>query len=186
MTGHQILSLLLRADPGDPGRIIWIVANRPLFPTNKIRRGQCDRGCVDKSANRKSYFRQRSAAWGAHMLKSISGGNDCPPVTDAQFAAIEFRAVKGIAALSEAKRKQHFRALARQVCEMAWICGEMIALDKEKAVEIVRKDYELFSETLLALGDARGRAEELLQILRSAEARLAVCLAVAENGPAAA
>src|SRR6266566_4223144 len=100
------------------------------------------------------------------------------PATVEQLAAFEFEGVKRLAALPKDTRNKHTSDLVDEVHLAATVAIEIVAMDKAELVEKVRARLEKFGPALMKLASARESAGCLSSIIGSAEARLAVALAV--------
>jgi hypothetical protein len=110
----------------------------------------------------------------------IEGGKKAATVE--QLAAMQFGAIGRIARMPKAKRLKNLDDIAMNVRAFSLVAVEILVHDKAKLVELVAKDYDRFGPWLMELAHAAEDAEVLLNVLQSAEARLAVALAVVEGG----
>ena len=113
-------------------------------------------------------------------LTLIEGGKKVATVE--QLAAMEFGAVGKIARMPKAKRLKNLDDIAMNVREFSLVASEIIVHDKAKLVELVDQNYDRFGPWLMELAHAAEDAQVLLKVLQSAEARLAIALAVVEGG----
>ena len=97
------------------------------------------------------------------------------------MASIKFKGMKRLARMSKEKREEQVRGLARKVYKAAGMAAQLVILDKAEIVEMVRENFD-GGGLLWALADAAEDAKALLDIIHSAECRLACCLAVLEEG----
>jgi hypothetical protein len=114
-------------------------------------------------------------------FRTIGGGADGPPATTEQIAAMEFEGVKRIARMSKQDRKQSLHAMADRVYKAVQIASDFLVLDKPEAIDLVRKNYDVFGPSLMELAYSADDARALFEIIRSGEVRLAVALAVIEG-----
>jgi hypothetical protein len=110
----------------------------------------------------------------------IEGGKKAATVE--QLAAMEFGAIGRIARMPKAKRLKNLDDIAMNVREFSLVASEIIIHDKAKLVELVDQNYDRFGPWLMELANAAADAQVLLNVLQSAEARLAIALAVVEGG----
>jgi hypothetical protein len=104
-----------------------------------------------------------------------------PPLTTAQFAAIEFKAATAFAQMSKEARQRIAQMAATQVYEMAQMAIEIVAQGKAQLIEKVQADPDLFDTMIGPFNDARERARQLLDVIADAQCRLLVALAVVEG-----
>ena len=94
---------------------------------------------------------------------------------------MQFAAVKEFQGLSKEERI----GLAHDKIELmrpyAVIAGEILAQDKDNLIATVRANHDLWGPFLMGLAEASETAQALLEILHSAECRLAVALAFVEG-----
>jgi hypothetical protein len=115
-------------------------------------------------------------------FKVIEGSKRKKAATVEQIAAMQFGTVARIARMPKAKRRKNLDDIAMNVRAFSLVAVEILVHDKAKLVELVAKDYDRFGPWLMELAHAAEDAEVLLNVLQSAEARLAVALAVVEGG----
>jgi hypothetical protein len=116
-------------------------------------------------------------------LKPIAGGASGPPATVAEIAAFEFGAIKEFRGLTKAERLRKTHSIADGVRAMAVLAAEIVAMDKPKLIAKVSEKYDVLGALLMEFAEAADDAKALLEIIQSAEARLAVALAVVEGDP---
>jgi hypothetical protein len=105
-----------------------------------------------------------------------------PPATTAQIAALEFAAIVEIAKLPKEKRIKNIHGLCDRVREVSVIAGEIVSQGKPELIQTVSARLDIFGPSLMELAEAGDAAMALVEIIRSAETRLAVVLAVVEGG----
>ena len=82
----------------------------------------------------------------------------------------------------EARDKRAYE-IATTAYKWAQVALHIMTLDKEELVAKTRENYQVLGETLLASPDAEAAARDLLEIIQSGMARLAVAVAVVETDP---
>lgn len=115
-----------------------------------------------------------------NRLRTIGGGKG-EAATVAQIAALEFGAARYINELSKAQRLKKVHALCDRVRPMAVLAAEALALQKAELVERVDADRDVFGTMFLEFAECVKDAEAICDILRSAEARMAVAFAIVEG-----
>jgi hypothetical protein len=103
------------------------------------------------------------------------------PATIKSIAAFEFAAVKEFRNLSKVERLRNAHGLVDRVRPMAVIAGEILAVPKEELIAKVADGYEILGPCLMQLADAKDDARALMELIGSAEVRLAVALANVEG-----
>jgi hypothetical protein len=103
------------------------------------------------------------------------------PATEDQIAALEFPAIKQFRAMSKAKRAERALELTNEVYKAVQIALETMSRDKAEIVAMVRSNHDLWGGALLEFAESGRAAAALLEIIQSAEARLAVAVAVVEG-----
>jgi hypothetical protein len=104
-----------------------------------------------------------------------------PPVTLEQLLPMQFAAVKEFKGLSQEERIEHAHCKIDALRPIAVIAGEILANDKDELIEKVEANYDLWGPFLMSLHEASEDARALMQILSSAECRLAVAIAFVEG-----
>jgi hypothetical protein len=99
------------------------------------------------------------------------------PVSEPHIAAIEFSAVKELRLLPEQERRKMAHSLIDRIRPLAAAAAEVIAMEKQELVGQAAKDPEVFSLLLRELAKAVADAEAALEVIRSAEIRVASSLA---------
>jgi hypothetical protein len=115
-------------------------------------------------------------------FKVIEGSKRKKAATVEQIAAMQFGTVARIASMPKAKRRKNLDDIAMNVRAFSLVAVEILVHDKAKLVELVDQNYDRFGPWLMELAHAAEDAQVLLNVLQSAEARLAVALAVVEGG----
>lgn len=104
-------------------------------------------------------------------LTSIPNEGQGRPATIAETTAVEFKAVRRIAAMSREKREQNSRAMAYRLAEVPWICSELVS----------RQTSRPAAPSFEVIEDATQVAKELLEILTATQCGLFACLAEIEG-----
>jgi hypothetical protein len=112
-------------------------------------------------------------------LKVIEGGKNKNPTAT---GCIEFEGAPSLFRMSVKKRQQKLHAVARVAFHAAQIAGELYIRDNTQAVDLVRKEYDLFASVVTELAEGEDAAEAILDIIRKGRARLDIALAVVEGG----
>jgi hypothetical protein len=103
------------------------------------------------------------------------------PATAAQIAELEFAAVKGLRAMNKVQRLVHVHMLMDELRAMTVIASEILACEKDELIAKTNREYETFGPCLMELAKAGDTAKAVLNILQSAEMRLAIALANVEG-----
>ena len=119
-----------------------------------------------------------------HKRKALvlaASRHDSPAATVTELAALEFGRVSDIASVTQEQRVEFLRAGATRVYQMAVLAAGFLAMDKAEAVKKVADQYDIFGPALMNFACAGNDARILLDLIKSAEVRLAVALAVVEG-----
>jgi hypothetical protein len=103
------------------------------------------------------------------------------PVTQAQLAQLEFRALKQFRNLTKDQRVQKIHDTVDRVRPMAVLASEILAKEKPDLVKLVDEQHDKFGPFLMELAHAHTSAKGLLDVIGAAEIRLAVALANVEE-----
>jgi hypothetical protein len=79
------------------------------------------------------------------------------------------------------QRVERVRKIFAGIYPLAVLALEIVAHDKDELIERTRKHYETFGPSLMMFTEARGDAKAVMDMIRSAELRLAAALAVIEG-----
>jgi hypothetical protein len=105
---------------------------------------------------------------------------DRTPATVEAIAALQFAAVKQFRGSTQEERIRKAHALADRIRPTLVIACELVGLERAELIDRVEKNYEVLGPALMALAHAREDAKAILEILASAEVRLATALANVE------
>jgi len=106
------------------------------------------------------------------------------PTTVVEIAALKFKAIKQIRAVSKKQRLKNAHGMIERLRPMAVLAGEVVAMDKTELISTVRKHYDEYGPFLMMLAEARQTVAAVREIIGAAEARLAVALANVEGDDA--
>jgi hypothetical protein len=112
-------------------------------------------------------------------LKLVPNGR---PATVQEIAQLEFRASKFFRGLSQRERIKKTHDIIDRMRPMAVLGAEIAAMSKPELIAKVDEEYETFGPFLMQLAHTTADAKALLDVLSSAECRLAVALANVESG----
>lgn len=115
------------------------------------------------------------------MTLTPIGSPDSEPASVSQLAALEFAAVREFRKYSRNDRLRKAHGIVDSLRPITVIALEIIAMDKGELIRRVRKQYDTFGPFLAELSQATDAASSLLDIVKSAECRLAVALANVEG-----
>jgi len=111
------------------------------------------------------------------MTTTMNGGADGPLATVEEMAAVGFRAEPRFANVPLVA----LRAMADNIYRRAVIAAVVCSFEKDALVEFVAEHPDTVGPWLMELADAALDAHALADTIGSAEARLAVALAVVEG-----
>ncbi len=103
------------------------------------------------------------------------------PATIAQIAAMEFAAMKEYRGLTKVERLKKIHGVTDDVRALAVLSCDILAMDKSELIKKVSDKYEQFGPFLMQLAYAKDNARALLELIGTAEVRLAVALANVEG-----
>src|SRR6266508_1132774 len=106
--------------------------------------------------------------------------NNSPPATHASIAALQFSDVKLFRNMTQAQRLKKSHDIADAVRPVAVLAAELLAIDKAELVAKVKTEYEVLGPMLMWLAHGAENARCMMNIIKSAEARLAIALANVE------
>jgi hypothetical protein len=104
-----------------------------------------------------------------------------PPVTHAEIAQMEFRALKEFRNLTKTERLAKVQDAAERVRAMALLASEIVAKEKPELIALVEEEYAALGPFLIQLGHATKEAKALADVIGVGEIRLAVALANIED-----
>jgi hypothetical protein len=107
--------------------------------------------------------------------------NPGKPASVTEIAALEFAAVKEFRGLTKVERLKKVHGFADNVRALAVLSVEIVAKDKTELIAVVTAKYEEFGPFLMQLANARDNASLLMDLIASAETRMAVALANIEG-----
>jgi hypothetical protein len=102
------------------------------------------------------------------------------PATHAQIAALEFGLARPFRKMSQKQRIRKAHDLVNRLRPWAVIALETVAFDKQELIDRVAEGYDDLGPMLMHLARAGEDARALLDLIRSAEVKLAVALANVE------
>jgi hypothetical protein len=94
---------------------------------------------------------------------------------------MEFAADERFRRMTQVQRLERTHDLADHVRVMAVIASEVLTMSKAELVAKLEREYESLGPALMELAKAKDKAEALLDVIKAAEARLAIALAVVEG-----
>jgi hypothetical protein len=104
------------------------------------------------------------------------------PVTHAEVAQLEFRALKQFRNLSKTERIQKIHDTVDRIRPMAVLASELLTKEKPELIALVDEQYdEKFGPFLMQLAHATNDAKALADVIGAAEVRLAAALANIED-----
>ena len=109
-------------------------------------------------------------------LKSLQGCKGKPPATVAQMAAVEFKSVTRLLGMPQVEREKVVRNIVKTVYQAARIALEIVTKDRGDLVSVVVENYSTLRPLLLDFARAGDDAQVLLELIRSAESRMAVAM----------
>jgi hypothetical protein len=109
-------------------------------------------------------------------LRSIQGAKGKAPPTVAQIAAIEFKSVTLLADMPQVEREKVVRSIVKTVCLAAQIALEIVTKDRDDLLSVVFENYGKLRPLLIDFARAGDEAQVLLELIRSAESRMAVAM----------
>jgi hypothetical protein len=109
-------------------------------------------------------------------LKSLQGAKGKPPATVAQMAAVEFKSVTRLVGMPQVEREKAVRNIVKTVYQAAQIALEIVTKDRGDLVSVVVENYSTLRPLLMDFARAGDDAQVLLELIRSAESRMAVAM----------
>jgi hypothetical protein len=103
----------------------------------------------------------------------------------AELAQIEFRALKFFRGLCQRDRIEKTNDIIDRMRSMAILGAEIAAMSKPELIAKVEKEYKTFGPFLRQLAHTTADAKAFLDVIRSAEGRLAIALANVEGAAVA-
>ncbi len=108
-------------------------------------------------------------------MRSIQGAKGKAPPTVA-IAAIEFKSVTLLADMPQVEREKVVRSIVKTVCLAAQIALEIVTKDRDDLLSVVLENYGKLRPLLIDFACAGDEAQVLLELIRSAESRMAVAM----------
>lgn len=115
--------------------------------------------------------------------------NDSPPVTHEFMATLEFRAVKQFRGLSQQQRLRKAHNAVDYIRPLHAAAVLLMAMSKPELIAKSREDHDKMGNMLMLLLEGEKTTRAILEIMKSAQIRLASALANVEppdDGTAAA
>lgn len=109
--------------------------------------------------------------------------NKRTPAKHADIASMEFKAVKQFRGLTHDERVRKAHAAIDRIRPIHVLAVEALAKSKPELVAMVRNDFDTMAPLLMAFAEAKDTARAVMEILGSAEVRLATALANVEPDP---
>ncbi len=109
-------------------------------------------------------------------LKSIQGARGKAPPTVAQMTAVEFKSVTRLVGMPQVDREKVVRSIIETVCQAAQIALEIVTKDGDDLLSVVVENYSKLRPLLIDFARAGDEAQVLLELIRSAESRMAVAM----------
>ena len=109
-------------------------------------------------------------------MKSIQGAKGKGRLTVAQMTAVEFKSVTRIVALPQIDREKVVWSVIETVCHAAQIALEIVTKDRDDLLSVVAENYSELRPLLIDFARAGDEAQVLLELIRSAESRMAVAM----------
>jgi hypothetical protein len=129
-----------------------------------------------------------TAAQGAHCgangppaLRVAGDNGEQKAASVAEIAALEFSAVKQFRGLTKVERLKRVHAVTDDVRVLAILAAEIVAMNKPELIAIAREKHEELGPLLTKLKQGKEDAGLLVQLIGSAEIRLAVAFANVEG-----
>jgi hypothetical protein len=92
------------------------------------------------------------------------------------MTAVEFKSVTRIVALPQIDREKVVRSVIETVCHAAQIALEIVTKDRDDLSSVVAENYSELRPLLIDFARAGDEAQVLLELIRSAESRMAVAM----------
>lgn len=140
-------------------------------------------GPIPASA-RKSLTVAQGAHCGANgppALRVIGGNREQKAASVAEIAAVKFAAIKEFRGRTKMERLKRVHGIVDDVRALATVAAEIVAMNKEELIAKTSERYDQLGPLLMQLAHGRDDACLLMELIGSAETRLAVALANVEG-----
>jgi hypothetical protein len=92
------------------------------------------------------------------------------------MAAVEFKSVTRLVGMPQVEREKAVRNIVKTVYQAAQIALEIVTKDRGDLISVVVENYSTLRPLLMDFARAGDDAQVLLELIRSAESRMAVAM----------